>query len=290
MGILKAMAYSTQMFANLADHTYVECGNGGKGWKCWGGKTGGKELRRGIGSTKRADKIAQPDEKAGIKCYLVNGVCHQAANRILLPAGITVRGARGYSISEALFGTYGRVRFWPCHAPFNKYPTVKGDLLECILSHSKGMEEASFHVRSTSEKLDTQYIKGVLDIYEGAAPAFKSKSLAEGQSADLQLKLFMYMAEFHLGPMLNSRTTKRIMGIREDTEKAILKAQKFLEKRGVLKSEERTIHVDYVEAFNKITIDFQEAMAKSMTVEQYKTLFDLEPEERIILADPRIVS
>ena len=103
MGQLVAKRYSTSLFANLADHTYVECGTGGKGWSCWGGKTGGAELRRGVGSTKRADDIAGSDGRGGITCYLVNGVCHQAANRILLPAGITVRGARGYEVSEALF-------------------------------------------------------------------------------------------------------------------------------------------------------------------------------------------
>ena len=111
MGILIAKHYPTKMVLKLADHTYVECGTGGKAWGCWGGKSGGTVLRKAPGSTKRADKIAQPDEKAGIKCYLINGVCHQAANRILLPAGITVRGARGYSVSEAIYGPYGRIGF-----------------------------------------------------------------------------------------------------------------------------------------------------------------------------------
>ena len=81
MGDLVAMAYPTKLFANLADHTYVMCGTGGKAWACWGGKTGGTELRRATGSTQRADEIAEPDEHAGITCYLINGVCHQAANR-----------------------------------------------------------------------------------------------------------------------------------------------------------------------------------------------------------------
>ena len=89
MGILVAKRYPTKLFLKLADHTYVECGTGKKAWGCWGGKTGGTALRQAPGSTKRADRIAQTDEKANIKCYLINGVCHQAANRILLPAGIT---------------------------------------------------------------------------------------------------------------------------------------------------------------------------------------------------------
>ena len=83
MGVLIAKRYPAKLFANLADHTYVECGTGGR-WSCWGGKTGGTELRRATGSTQRADDIAGKNEKAGISCYLINGVCHQAANRIFL--------------------------------------------------------------------------------------------------------------------------------------------------------------------------------------------------------------
>jgi hypothetical protein len=49
----------------------------------------------GAGSTLRADAIAEPDERAGITCYAINGVCQQAAKRILLAApGMTVAGAQ----------------------------------------------------------------------------------------------------------------------------------------------------------------------------------------------------
>jgi hypothetical protein len=85
MGILIGKAYQTQMFFGLADHTYVECITGKEGWSCWGGKTGGREIVRGTGSTKQANVIATSNERAGITCYGINGVCHQAANRILWP-------------------------------------------------------------------------------------------------------------------------------------------------------------------------------------------------------------
>lgn len=74
--------------SSISRRLIVACGTLGKVWGCWGGKTGGTALRRAPGSTLRADRIAEPDERAGITCYLINGVCHQAANRILLPAGI----------------------------------------------------------------------------------------------------------------------------------------------------------------------------------------------------------
>ena len=63
MGELVAKRYPTNLAAGLADHTYVECGTGGRAWGCWGGKTGGTELRRGGGSTLRADRIAGTDER-----------------------------------------------------------------------------------------------------------------------------------------------------------------------------------------------------------------------------------
>ena len=70
MGTLVTMHYPTSSFADLADHTYVKCGTGGKAWSCWGGKTGGTELRRSVGSTNQANAIAEPNERAGISCYL----------------------------------------------------------------------------------------------------------------------------------------------------------------------------------------------------------------------------
>jgi hypothetical protein len=170
MGTLVVMHYPTSLFANLADHTYVKCGTGGKAWSCWGGKTGGDELRRANGSTKQADAIAGSDERAGITCYLINGVCHQAANRILFAAGITVKGARGYDVSEALFGTYGRPRgpFGLCRAPFNQHTDVTGDLPQCVDASATLASKTSRKrtaARSLKVRRDEQnYIRGVLAI------------------------------------------------------------------------------------------------------------------------------
>jgi len=88
MGTLVVMRYPTSLFANLADHTYVECGTGGKAWACWGGKSGGTALRRNAGSTKRADAIAAPNERAGIKCYLTKVLSGPELERFLgVPEG-----------------------------------------------------------------------------------------------------------------------------------------------------------------------------------------------------------
>jgi len=276
------MAYPTKLFANQADHTYVKCGTGGKAWGCWGGKSGGKQLRQGSGSTKRADCIAQPDEKANIKCYLVNGVCHQAANRILLPAGITVRGARGYSISEALFGTYGRVGFWPCKSPFDTCPRVTGELPQCVATKTR-LKATPIRALTDTDKLEWHYIKGVMEIYAKATPLLKSKTVTTAQASSINLELFMYMAEFNLGPLFNRELAKRLKAVRSTTEKARMKIEKPFGAEDISAGE-------FVEEFDRITLSFQDEMANTLTTEEYMTLFDLKPDERVVLADRKIVA
>jgi hypothetical protein len=65
----------------------------------------------GIGDSSIADCLSQPNSHAGIR-YLITGVCHQTANRILHPAGFTVAGTQGYLVSHLAYGTYGLGR-WP---------------------------------------------------------------------------------------------------------------------------------------------------------------------------------
>ena len=46
---------------------------------------------------------------------------------------------------------------------------------------------------------------------------------------------------------------------------------------------------EFVKAFNKETILFQEAAAGVLKAKRYKALFGVEPGDTVILADPRIV-
>jgi len=284
MGTLIAMVYPTPLFANQADHTYVKCGTGKKAWSCWGGKSGGNVLRRNTGSTQRADKIAKLDEKAGIKCYLINGVCHQAANRILLPAGITVRGARGYSISEALFGTYGRVGYWLCKSPFFQYKDVTGDLPVCAEAQgnpSKARKKAS-PALTEADKLDWHYIKSVIGLYGKAAKMMRAKTIVPAEAETFHVELFMHMAEFHLGPMLDKALSSKLKQVRRKIEKVQIKAETAFTK-------DEMVAQEFVDAFNKTTIEFQDEMASIMKPEQYETIFDLKVGDHVILADPKIV-
>jgi hypothetical protein len=287
MGTLVVMRYPTKLFANLADHTYVQCGTGGKAWGCWGGKTGGTELRRGTGSTQRADAIAGADEHAGIKCYLINGVCHQAANRILFPAGITVRGARGYDVSEALFGTYGRPRgpFGTCPSPFDQHSEITGDLPECVETRAMRLQAArkARGLSPEESQRERKYIKGVLAIYGEDKRAFMSARGMKGPDlAGFHLKLFMYKAQYSLGSKLDKALSAKLQDIRMSAEWSRMKIEDLFTNDEMKPSE-------FVEALNKETILFQEAAANALKPAQYKLLFGLKPGDTVILADPSIV-
>jgi hypothetical protein len=290
MGILVAKTYPTSLFARAADHTYVECSTGAIGWSCWGGKSGGTVLRSSTGSTVRANDIASQNERAGIACYLVNGVCHQAANRVLLPAGILVTGARGYAVSHAMFGTYGRIGTRPCHAPFDRHPASSGDLPACIPMTARSPETA--HVSTVADQLDWNYIRDELQLYAQHAELFappRSPNIAStGPFAvprdsveAFHLALFAHMVDYYLGPRIDAGLRDRLLSIRRDIENRMLDAQAALAMREVSGSV-------YVDAIDEITIDFQSRTAEVMTDGQYETLFRLTKNEQVVVADRAI--
>jgi hypothetical protein len=277
MGTLVVMRYPTSLYANLADHTYVECGTGGKAWSCWGGKSGGTALRRSTASTKRANAIARPNERAGIRCYLINGVCHQAANRILLPARITVRGARGYDVSEALFGTYGRPRgaLGTCRAPFDQHAGVTGDLPAC----AEDMATAA----TAERRAERKYLRGVLALYRKAAARLRSARGLNGPDLErFLIELFMHKVRFSLGARLDRALVRKLRDIRASTERSRMTLEEWFARKELAASA-------FVAAFNTETILFQEAVAGVLKADQYQALFGLRRGETVILADPRIV-
>lgn len=98
--------------APYGEHTYVTS-SCGFAWGCWGRSAGGASICSASGNSLIADCLSQPNSRAGIR-YLVTGVCHQTANRILYPANITVAGTQGYNLSVFTYGEYGaRRRTWP---------------------------------------------------------------------------------------------------------------------------------------------------------------------------------
>jgi hypothetical protein len=274
MGTLIAKAYPTKLAIGFADHTYVECGTGGKAWGCWGGKTGGRVINQGTGSTRRADAIAEPNERAGITCYMVNGVCHQAANRILLPANILVTAAKGYSLSLSIFGTYGKViGGLGCSAPFNQQPGVRGDLLECA---SGGAASTS---RSASKASETarRHIGALKRLY------VKRGATAQTALDELNASLSAFLLEVKFS--LPTARPKDILGLRQAKSKADLEHRRICENL----SKKEIEPVAFVKAFNDMTDLFQDEAANALPATQYRQFFSTERGEHIYLPDPQIL-
>jgi hypothetical protein len=273
MGQLVAMKYPTVLFAKAADHTYVQCGSGGKRWSCWGGSTGGTAFNQGNGSTVRADKIATSSGKAGITCYLVNGVCHQAANRILIPAGILVSGAKGYALSSLIFGTYGKVGFWPCSAPLNSYPNVSGDLSACV---TPGV--ATMHApRLRLVPRESAYIRGIKNAYN----AFEHEQADHLDRINFHMNLFSREVKLRL----TSLKPKSERGLRLAKESAELRHWNLIDAR----SRDGMRDAEFVRKFNAMTDKFQDDIANALSKKLYKQLMGTNADERLTLADPSIV-
>ena len=272
MGILVAKRYPTNLLLGLADHTYVECSEG-KGWGCWGGKKDGNALRSAHASTKRADRIAEPNERAGIKCYAINGVCHQSANRILWPARITVRGARGYKLSEAIYGPYGRFRalFGLCDAPFHRHPDINGDLPECMLKVA---------ARTPAEiENDAQYLERAAELYENFGP-LDAMALDDDAMVELHLELFRLMARRELGAE-RMAVAEKVLEIRAREELERMEIER--------RFAERKLSVDrFVEELNDLTDRFQDQLAEAMAPEHYSLLIGLLPGDKVRLVQPDI--
>lgn len=294
MGTLVAWHYPTTLFMKLADHTYVACGNGGKAWSCWGGKTGGRPLRSGTGSTLRANAIAEPNEKANIKCYLINGVCHQCANRILLPAGITVRGAKGYWVSDALYGTYGRPKaaFGFCPAPFFKHPGLSGDLPACSDAAPGGPAgEAAESMRlegvesgegpgmaSYLERVQARYQDAETEILE--APAQESMAVERR----FQVSLFELMVDFRLD------STFAETGSGQDLLEARVTVEDRREKLEAEFLSDGMPVQEFVRRYNDLIEEFQYQSADVLPEDGYESLFDEPRGEAVVLGDPVVAA
>jgi len=282
MGTLIAMARGIRGVENLADHTYVKCAPGTKEWGCWGGKSGGRQIGKGAGSTERADKIAGTDERGGITCYLVNGVCHQAANRILLPTnGVLVTKAKGYAISSALYGPFGRVGHWPCRAPLHQHKKVKGDLEAC---RPKAMlKRRAGRALTADEKLDWVYAQEALALY-AKAPKLAMAAGVTGSTQDFQVELFMHMARFHMGRMMDGRLARSLRSARAQVERRFSSA---IAKPAFAASPASPGSL--AQDVDKIAVQLQDRLGSILTPEQYETLLGVKRGEYVLLADPTIV-
>lgn len=125
-GLLTGQAIS--MTLGRTDHTYV-ISDAGHIWPCFGRGNGGIPICSGVGNIDEADCLSKPQSQAGIR-YARTGLCYQASNRILYPAGQTVSAARGYQWFVFAYGTYGKDLqngfFSPQHHPWPELVACAG--------------------------------------------------------------------------------------------------------------------------------------------------------------------
>lgn len=280
MGTLVAMHYPTVLALGAADHTYVMCSTGGKAWGCWGGKTGGSFLRGGSGSTNQADAIAEPNEHAGVSCYLINGVCHQAANRILFPAGIFVTGARGYGLSSAIYGAYGRFRgpLGTCKAPFNRHAGVTGDLPQCLTPSPGTAADAtqSFEEQRYFERVSAAYS-------EVATLGSQSAGRSDADLVEFMVQLFDYQIEYSLGDKLDKQRFDQLRDFRVSAERSRIQIETKFAGRKMRVSE-------FVARSDLQAISLQKNAARVLKPDEYEALFNLKYGEFVAVADPVIVA
>ncbi len=229
--------------------------------------------------------IAESDERAGIACYMVNGVCHQAANRILIPTGETVAGARGYKLSVVFFGVYGRPKTLVglCEAPLCEHEGVSGDLSECLAGEPQAASgsEANSDGETLLDFLDVPYMAAVIASYAAFSAEVVVSRVRLFDFQIEQFKLFVQHAFPRPKSILQPDQYRNLMVAREKFEDRRLDAEEILAETGD--------GVAFVEEFDELTKAFQNDAATSLTEDQYRALLDLSPDERIVLSDPDIV-
>jgi hypothetical protein len=136
MSVAEIAGFAISIAGTPADHTYVVIGNATP-CGCFGRSSGGHTVCSGVGNIEKSLCLAQPNTYAGVR-YGVTGVCHQAANRILWPSGLTVTKAKGTKASYFIWGVYGR---------HDNQKIVSGneipwpELIECDSKHNHNLTE-----------------------------------------------------------------------------------------------------------------------------------------------------
>lgn len=298
MGVLNLCCYPTKLALHAADHAYVECAGGSYAWGCWGGKSGGTTVRSAHGSTKRADAIGEPDERAGVTHYLINGVCHQSANRILLPALITANGVRGHLLSVSIFGLFGRpsAGFGMFKAPLYTRAEVSGDLDVCLYQgiqaspQSRAFAERTFINESISlaREIYPELVfetDSILSAGQQVAGGQWSSSEAE-RSAKFQIESFKLLVRHRAmvtGKRFSLTQYHEMMKLREQ----FALSRETIEREFVASGQSGWY--GFVRNFDELTREFQASLSTILPGQDYETLLDISSDHRMVLSDPDIV-
>lgn len=295
------------------DHTYVKSNNPYHVWPCWGGSSDGKPICSGDGNFSLANFIAYQippqlgDGTAGI-IYGVTGVCHQTANRILYPAGVTVKDARGYKLSHFAYGTYGldSSRFFeliqnPCVFKISGISSETVDSVNNVLLSSPAKMDMQAQSNSIEES-ERAYIQEIVALYTEqmqTSPGLNAKIMSEENSPLQERGLESFSSRITgeeryslLGKELKLMMRLQLGGNPDPqiTEPVLKQQSDFLKEKGKMDSEfySASLNIEeYVKEVNDLFGNVLTSLSDILRKDESEKLFDLSSiKEGFVLIDP----
>jgi hypothetical protein len=280
MASLRGHAISTLF--GLADHTYVTCA-GGYAWPCWGRSGGGRIISAGTGSSAQANCISWPSSTAGL-IYGVTGVCHQTANRILWPAGITVSRAKGYWASFLAYGTYGTdVAAWLIR--LGVCSTSTGEIPQCG-ARARGPSSEREVGELPPDRKDRALVRDIKALYlKNVSPQEHKRRMTVRGATDLktvggETRLVM---QHRLGRTVKAARVKDIQTIQTELFSA-------KEEIGMRLHEGKIGGEELAQKMNAAVNKALKDCLKSLGRDDYTRLIELDPGESVNIVDPKIAA
>lgn len=259
---------------------------------------------------------------AGI-VYGLHGVCHQMANRIMLGAGkLTVDGAEGYALSWVNYGAYG-VRVPP--PIFAILAPIVGPVgLVALLGYMAGINIA-FGVQCANcgapypgplmardeegaEDYERRLVSEVMKLHSSKRSDASPKNVLDMSAEDL-MAIFeeshhLYMDElalyldYKVGNSISAHKISNILEVYDEqgglTEDIVREGvNNFPKSREALKEMAASVSFDLVLAaakMNQSIIQTQQEVANLLTQIEYTKIFDYNPDMKVGLIDPNIMT
>lgn len=256
------------------DHTYVTSSDGHI-WNCWGRSSGGTIICSGEAIPGIADCISQKKSRAGL-IYGITGVCHQTANRILLPAGCIVSKAKNYWITAFVYGTYG-VRFPSSLLSFNKR------IARCSQETTGLPENLTLEgFRGDSERLYLQRINSMYNHYMSMYRDINALQEKDIVTTFLHNELRLTM-DYRLGNENNVNNANKLINYQSE----LLQEKKPLDD-ALLKKSLSTLQ--YARRINDLVNGTFKEISKVLGDQNYAKLFGLAPHLQLEIIDPEIMA
>jgi len=273
-----------------ADHTFVYCREYNSYFCCWNNgdinAEGAVKICTGIleDAYARADcyrcSILFVPDTAGIGTYGWNGVCHQSANCFLFAAATQLRLVNGHpgglDASTAAYGAYGADNPLDFFSQFPHWKQWLKDIYSPCRNNKESRLSATSNVRETSNDLLFQETH---QLYERLRTQPQGANAADVKISDLVLLI-----------------KHALPGLGLDLEKIANLQRSYLQEHdGFLGAEfpripeTKVIDEKSAERVNKLSAQFQKALAQQIGPDNYMKLTGRGPNETIELINPEIL-